>query len=64
MTSSSSSELVVRRCQPDDEIGHFGDGLLQAIQAFLHSIRDPDGSDLALELNLAEFALQFNDFGV
>ena len=56
--------ILVKRCQPDDEFGHFTDGLLQTIQPFFHSSRGPDGGDLALELSLAEFALQFNDFGV
>ena len=56
--------ILVRRCQPGNEFGHFADGLLQTIQPLSHSSRDPDGGDLALELNLTEFALQFNDFGV
>ena len=56
--------ILVRRCQPDNEFGHFGDGLLQTIQPLLRSNRGPDGGDLALELSLAEFALQFNGFRV
>ena len=46
--------ILVWRRQPDDEFGHFTDGLLQTIQPFLHSGRGPDGGDLALELNLAK----------
>ena len=53
-----------RLATPDDEFGHFTDGLLQAIQPLLHSSRGPDGGDLALELSLKEFPLQFNDFGM
>ena len=56
--------ILVRRCQPDDEFGHFTDGLLQTIQPLLQSSRRPDGGGLALELSLAEFALQFNGFRV
>ena len=56
--------ILVRHRQPGNEFGHFADGLLQTIQPLLCSSRDPDGGDLALELNLAKFTLQFNDFGV
>ena len=51
--------ILVWHRQPDDEFGHFTDGLLQTIQPLLHSSRDPDGGDLALELNLAKFPLQY-----
>ena len=56
--------ILFRRCQPDDEFGQFGDGLLLTIQSLSHSGRRPDGGGLALELSLAEFALQFNGFRV
>ena len=56
--------ILVKRRQPDNEFGHFAYRLLQTVQPFLRPSRDPDGGDLALELNLAELTLQFNDFGV
>ena len=56
--------ILIWLCQSDDEFGHFTDGLLQTIQSLLHSSRRPDGGGLALELSLAEFALQFNGFRV
>ena len=56
--------ILVWHRQPGNEFGHFTDGLLQTIQPLLHSSRGPDGGDLALELSLAEFALQFNGFRV
>ena len=58
------SGILVRRYQSDNEFGHFASRLLQTIHPLLHSSRGPDGGDLALELNLTEFALQFNDFWV
>ena len=47
--------ILVRSCQPDNEFGHFTDGLLQTIQPLFRSSRDPDGGDLTLELSFAKF---------